>query len=128
MKTKREWLASQGLAIAGARGKFSNAAKEALAKAEASGMQFSDSPNATTAPKVTKPKAPAPVVSTAADSLYLSPSDFRFPEEEYKAVEVGGKKTHSMRECCNKCRVSLTNHACNEPTIHGNIAVSIVRR
>lgn len=128
MQSRRDWLASQGLAIAGARGKFSNAAKAALAKAETEGMQFSDSPNSPTAPKATKPKAPAPVVSTAADSLYLSPSDFRFPEDEYKAVEVGSKKTHSMRECCNRCRVSLTNHACDKPTIHGNIAVSIVRR
>lgn len=35
MKTKREWLADLGLAIAGARGKFSTDAKNALAAEEA---------------------------------------------------------------------------------------------
>lgn len=35
MKTKREWLAELGLAIAGARGKFSTDAKNALAAEEA---------------------------------------------------------------------------------------------
>jgi hypothetical protein len=35
MKTKREWLAEQGLAIAGARGKFSTDANAALAAEEA---------------------------------------------------------------------------------------------
>lgn len=35
MKTKREWLADKGLAIAGARGKFSTDAKNALAAEEA---------------------------------------------------------------------------------------------
>jgi hypothetical protein len=41
-QTKREWLVDQGLATAG-RGRFSAAAKEALAKAEADGLTFSDS-------------------------------------------------------------------------------------
>jgi hypothetical protein len=61
--TKREWLVLQGLAKPG-RGKFSNAAKEALAKAEASGTVFadpapaakSDKPRTVKAPKA--PKAP----------------------------------------------------------------------
>jgi hypothetical protein len=57
---------------------------------------------------------------------YLFPSDFRFPEGEYKAVEVVSKKEHGMRECCNLCKVSLTNHFCDNPTIHENIAVKIV--
>lgn len=39
---KREWLAARGLAKAGARGKFSNAAKEALAEAEKNGIAFVD--------------------------------------------------------------------------------------
>jgi hypothetical protein len=39
---KREWLAARGLAKAGTRGKFSNAAKEALAEAEKNGTLFID--------------------------------------------------------------------------------------
>lgn len=39
---KREWLAERGLAKAGTRGKFSNAAKEALAEAEKNGILFLD--------------------------------------------------------------------------------------
>ena len=39
---KRTWLAERGLAIAGTRGKFSNAAKEALAAAEKAGTVFID--------------------------------------------------------------------------------------
>lgn len=58
---------------------------------------------------------------------YLFPSDFRYPEAEYKAVEVGSKTVHSMREVCNTCRVSLTNHMCDNPTVHGK-PVTIVAR
>lgn len=39
---KRTWLAERGLAKAGTRGKFSNAAKEALAEAEKNGIIFID--------------------------------------------------------------------------------------
>jgi hypothetical protein len=42
MKTQREYLASKGLAIAGARGRFSKEAKAELERVLADGMQFSD--------------------------------------------------------------------------------------
>jgi len=128
MQTKRDYLVGLGLAKPG-RGKFSNAAKEAIAKAEAEGMTFADTaPSKPAAPVVGKPETPK--VVPAGDSLYLSPSDFRFPEDEYRAVaHIDGKrKVFTMRECCNTCRVSLTNHACNAPSILGNIAVAIERR
>jgi hypothetical protein len=134
MQTKREYLVTLGLAKAG-RGKFSNAAKEALVKAEKEGIVFSE-PNPVKpvkvkpAPKATGPveaPKPAPVKSAGTGLVdYLYASDYRYPEAEYKAVEVGGKKVHGMRECCNTCRVSLTNHMCDNPTILGNIAVKIV--
>lgn len=61
MVTKREYLVSLGLAKEG-RGKFSNAAKEALVKAEAEGKTFDDPAPATVKsdrPKTVKtPKAP----------------------------------------------------------------------
>lgn len=127
MQTKRDYLVGLGLAKPG-RGKFSNAGKEAIAKAEGEGMKFSDTTGAAPVRSVAvtkdEPAAPAP---KPGDSLYLSPSDFRFPEDDWKAVGTDGK-TYSMRECCNTCRVSLTNHACDKPTIHGNLAVHIRER
>lgn len=129
MQSKRDYLVSLGLAKPG-RGKFSNAAKEVLAKAEAEGMKFADM----TPPKKPRPETPTgktetgnPVRETSpGESPYIFPSDFRFPEAEYKAVGADGK-TYSMRECCNTCRVSLTNHVCETPTIHGNMTVNIRR-
>lgn len=132
MLSKRDYLASKGLAIAGARGKFSNAAKAELARAEASGMKFADvtvpAPKTVSAKPVGQ-KPDAPVAADVRTSLYVLPSDFRFPESEYRAVaHIDGKrKVFSMRECCNTCRVSLTNHGCASPSIHGNIAVTIER-
>ena len=133
MQTKREWLAERGLAIAGARGKFSKAANEALVKAQKEGITFAEvNPAKPAKPAPVKNKAtgavapkPAPVKSAGLVD-YLMPSDFRYPEGEYKAVEVVGKTVHSLRECCNTCRVSLTNHMCDSPTILGNIPVRIV--
>ena len=54
--------------------------------------------------------------------------DFRFPEKSFEAYEFvdGKKKSVSLRECCNTCRVSLVNHACDEPTYLNNRKVFIV--
>lgn len=132
MQTKREYAASLGLAIAGARGKFSRAAVEAIAKTEAEGMKFSDSTGPVKPALVGKPKAdkPAKIVNDGVNSPYIQPSDFRFPESEYRAVGfVDGKRTvYGMRECCNTCRVSLVNHMCNTPSVHNNVAVTIEPR
>jgi hypothetical protein len=94
----------------------------------AAGVRFSDAeaPVRTASPTGETKEAPV-VKSSPTESLYISPSDFRFPEDEYKAVGVDGK-TYGMRECCNTCRVSLTNHACDAPTIHGNMVVHIRKR
>lgn len=130
MKSRREALAEVGLAKAGARGKFSNAAKQWLVDQESKGIKFSDS-DATT-PVARKS---APVKSSGAPSKetetgmtdYVFPSDYRFPESEYRAVvRNGGKvKEYGMREVCNNCRVSLVNHGCNSPVIHGGIIITI---
>ena len=133
LETRRDYLVRLGLAKPG-RGKFSNAAKEALSKADAEGREFLDGPSP-------KGNGSGPVLSTVpvtGDKTttvakvglvdYMFPSDFRYPEAEYKAVEVVGKKEHSLRECCNSCKVSLTNHMCDSPTIHNNVRVTIERR
>lgn len=129
MQTRREWLVSQGLAKPG-RGKFSNDAKAALAKAESEGVTFSDAPTALSVRAVDNSPAPAPVKADPKDTLYVCPSDFRYPEGEWVAVardENGKRILHSVRECCNTCRVSLTNHMCDSPTILGNTVVKMER-
>lgn len=126
MQTRREYLADKGLAIAGARGKFSNAAKEELTRALAAGMTFSDDVSvkpATPKPTVEKTTVPAPT-----DTPYVSPSDYRFPEAEYRLADADGKRvtTAGMRNVCDTCSVSFVNHACNTPVLFGS-PVRIVR-
>ena len=48
MATKREYLKSQGITV-GVRGRFSGAAKVALAEAEAKGIKFTAEPATTKA-------------------------------------------------------------------------------
>ena len=131
MQTRREYAASLGLAIAGARGKFSTAAKDAIAKAEAGGMRFSDTVT-TSAPTKTVKSEKSPVLgkTDARMAEYLFPDEYRFPEAEYRAtvLDNGKRREVSLRECCNTCKVSLVNHACDAPTIHSGTPVKIERR
>lgn len=125
MQTRREYAASLGLAIAGARGRLSREANAAIEDAINSGIKFSDV-------TVTRNVADASITITkkVVDEYpdYLFPSDFRYPESEYIAREMANVKvTHSMRECCNTCKVSLTNHGCNTPSVYGRM-VTIERK
>lgn len=132
-QTRREYLVSRGLAKPG-RGKFSHAAKVALIEAAEQGIVFSDGEIVPRAKPAVKPTGGEtenqPAAKSAGISDYLFPTDFCWPESEYRAfARVGGKKVyHGMRECCNNCRVSLVMCACGQPTIHGNIAVEFERR
>lgn len=128
MQTRRDYLASKGLAIAGARGKFSNAAKEELTRAYASGMTFSDDVSIKPA-RPAKPTGEAkPVPASPTETPYVSPSDYRFPEGEYHLTDAAGKavKTAGMRNVCDTCRLSFVNHICNSPVLFGS-PVRIVR-
>lgn len=130
MQTKREYLVGLGLAKEG-RGKFSNAAKAALAEAEAKGVKFADVlANVPAKPKAEKEGKSEPTAPDVRETLYLTPDEYRYPETVYRAVRFSdGKKVEvSLRECCNTCRVSLVNHACEHPTIHGDVQVTIERR
>ena len=137
MQTKREYLVGLGLAKPG-RGKFSNAAKEALAKAEAEGVKFSDivtkipvpTGNATEKSAGGQTDQKTETKADARDTPYLTPDEYRFPEAEYRGVTFrNGKKVEvSLRECCNTCKVSLVNHMCDSPTILGDVNVKIERR
>lgn len=128
MQTKRDYLIGKGLAKPG-RGKFSNAAKAELIKAEASGIKFAQpvipTKNSATGNLTKKSVTRKSASETSPEETpYILPGDYRFPESEYRAVGDNGK-TYSMRECCNTCKVSLVNHVCDSPTIHGNIKITI---
>lgn len=128
MQTRRDYLASKGLAIAGARGKFSNAAKEELTKALASGMTFSD--DVTVKPATPKPTGPVKVtVPAPTETPYLCPTEYRFPETEYRLGDAEGKpvKTAGMRNVCDTCSLSFVNHICNTPVLFGS-PVRMVRK
>lgn len=127
MQTRREYLVGLGLARPG-RGKFSHTAKVALIEAAEKGITFSDGEIVPRTTPTVKPTAP--VVNDAANSQYLTPDDYRFPEAEYRGVvfEDGKRKEVTLRWACNTCKVSLVNHGCDNPTILDNIAVKIERR
>lgn len=134
MTTRRDALVAAGLAKPG-RGKFSKDALAWLDAERAKGVKFSDDDGAPSRVVAEKPSTqeaeptrrknePIPAGS------YLFPSDYRFPESEYRAfARIDGKKVEiGMRECCNTCKVSLVNHGCLSPTVHDSIAVKIERR
>lgn len=134
MQTKRDYLVSLGLAKPG-RGKFSNAAKEVLAKAEAEGMKFADTgptKNSGSTKSATEKAAGGQTDQKTDPSMtpYLTPDEYRFPEKEYRGVTFrDGKRVEvSLRECCNTCKVSLVNHMCESPTIFEGQQVKIERR
>lgn len=70
----------------------------------------------------------APVVQRVAPVNVKTVAEFVifWPLEEFKAVGAD-KRVWSMKECCNTCRVSLVQCHCGNPTILGDIPVSIVR-
>lgn len=117
MATKREWLITQGLAKEG-RGKFSNAAKEALAKAEAEGIVFDDSP----APSTPKPVKDKPVKESApvvtADDVVMFENEMPHYGVSWNYRDDKGKKMPlSDRAVCINCGYSLIAHVCNSPKV-----------
>jgi hypothetical protein len=69
------------------------------------------------APKVTK--------VAAGNEKVIQEFTIIYPRDAYKALGDNGK-TYGMAEVCNKCRVSLVQNHCDNPTILGDIAVKIV--
>ena len=129
MQTRREYLVSQGKAKPG-RGKFSKDALAALDAARSAGIKFSDdtAPVKTSTEKSDKTAVLGKTDARMAESLF--PDEYRFPEAEYRAtvLDNGKRREVSLRECCNTCKVSLVNHACDAPTIHSGTPVKIERR
>lgn len=127
MATRRDALVRAGLAKPG-RGKFSTAAKAWLDDQRAKGVKFSDDDSPV---KPVKKNAAKPAKQEPTMTDYISPSDYRFPEAEYKLAFPKGfpypAKTVGMRNVCDVCHLSLLNHLCDSPTLFG-YAVTIERR
>ena len=128
MQSKRDYLVGLGLAKPG-RGKFSNAAKDALAKAVADGVKFSDG-EAQSSP-IVKPADTTPKPAPVGIAAYRSPNEYRFPEGDYHVVADGklpfGIKSLGLREVCQTCKLSLVDHRCNAPVVFG-VPVRIIRK
>lgn len=113
MTTKRDYLIGLGLAKPG-RGKFSNAAKDAIAKAEADGTIFSDSSASVPAPKVKAAKVVEPKVSNSDPGVMLNEDLPHFGVDFFYRKD-GKKKPLSNRTACMNCGYSLIAHQCNLP-------------
>lgn len=117
MTTPRDYAASLGLAKAGARGRLSTAAKDAIAKAKAGGMVFDDPTyvvkRAESKPRpVVTDKAPADNVNNFAatpDPNVPTGTFWSYKNDKDKPVKVNG------RQVCMNCQVSLDYHSCNTP-------------
>lgn len=134
LQTRRDYLVDLGLAKPG-RGKFSNDAKAALAKADAQGYEFLDGPspkgNGSGPIKSTVKKEKSAPTGDTSGIAELAP--YRFEESDYRAVETVSGIERSLRSACNGCRVSLVVCWCAEPVIvardgNGSVPVRIERR
>lgn len=121
----REWAASQNppLAKAGARGKFSNACREALAARLAAGDTFTDYPTATSAKVVIKSDDGTSTVKTVVEDKfppYRFANELPYPADNYIAYATADpSQKFSMKEACQVCGVSLVDNRCTAPVVLG---------
>jgi hypothetical protein len=119
--TRREYAIYLNLAQPG-KGRMSNAARDAIAKAEADGMEFADpapvsikdrvKARSAAAPQPTTPKAPVQTEVQTSDTLLSKPFTGKF-----EAIMPNGKrKAVSERTAC-QCGASLTYCLCKTPTV-----------
>jgi len=113
---RREYAASLGLAIAGARGRLSREALDAIEKARAEGMTFDDDGAApkSSSPRKPRESTPKPSKSEPEASFHF---ETRYPiDGKWAGTDSKGKKhTLSARNACMSCGYSLCGHTCNDP-------------
>lgn len=115
MQTRREYAASLGLAIAGARGRMGREAHEAIAKAEAEGMRFKETASASK-PKAVKEDGEAKEDAPKEREVGFPPIvDKRFPDATWQVRTEKKPVTISGAEVCRVCFYSLDYHICNTP-------------
>jgi hypothetical protein len=122
MQTKREYAASLGLAVAGARGRLSREAHAAIDKAISEGMTFADPVIIAKPPKPNTPKPekqvrikrePVAEVGLAGDVKTRYADDQIFVGTD----STGKRREVNARQVCFHCRYSLSSHHCNEPRV-----------
>lgn len=115
-QTRREYAAGLGLAIAGARGKLSREAHAAIAKAEADGMQFTDTQYTINIKRKDEPKAAKAPKIPAQDAVLTVVRTYP-TETVWTGKTAGGQTvTANYKQICGNCRVSLAGHDCVNPT------------
>ena len=115
MQTKREYAASLGLAIAGARGRMSREAHEAIALAEANGTKFADSSPV----RVNTPKKETVKPVTVQQPVVTGNVIGLFDKGELDQVWVGRdskdkKHTVNARQVCRNSGYSLLGCRCGQ--------------
>lgn len=116
MQTRREYAASLGLAQAGARGRLSREAHEAIALAEANGTKFSDSsPVRVNTPKPNTPKPVSvqqPVVTTGSVIGLFDKGEL---DQQWVGRDSKDKKhTVNARQVCRNSGYSLLGCRCGQ--------------
>ena len=109
METRREYAIRLGLAKPG-RGRLSAAAHDAINKALADGMRFSDVPvsdSPVTSEEATKKNTEGTFFGDTPEPLYNG---------GWYVVEDGNRISISGKEVCRTCMNSLDYHRCNAPT------------
>lgn len=107
------------------RGRLSQAAKDRIAELVSEGYRVEGYAIAEN-PKSESQKATVKKVTVTSEKTIAEPF-IRYDIGETYAVDANGKEW-SMKECCNTCRVSLVGHVCDNPTILGNIPVTVKYR
>ena len=119
MQTERDYLVSLGLAKPG-RGRFSNEAKQALAKARSEGMTFKGAPVPRVEPSEAVSTVEAPSTRTGPMDAVTNPygqAFIRYSEgTTFTGTDsLGTKHTVDHRQACD-CGYSLLGHVCDSPT------------
>ena len=115
---RRDYAISLGLAKPG-RGRMSRAAHEAIAKAEAEGKTFSDSPVKSDSPKSNSDSADKPdsVKSNSEPKDFFGPTPNPIYNGGWYVVENGKRVDVSGKEVCRNCMCSLDYHRCDSPIL-----------
>lgn len=125
MMTKKEALAKDGFPVVMGKGRLSREANARIEELVALGWDIQG--YVRTSPKsVTSPVAVKKVPVSSSEKV-VQEYVILYDERMYKAVADNGKE-YGMREVCNNCMVSLVQNHCPNPTILGDIAVTILPR